>query len=153
MDARIMDMRTEATIAEGNGQKYEMFQEVGLPLLRWSLGIIYMWYGILKVIGRSPVADVVAKSLAPLPGRLTVPLMGILEIVIGSGFLTQKTGRLALPFMFLHIAGTFSFFLRRPEESFQGGNPLLLTLKGQFIIKNLLVAVVGFVISMERPKR
>lgn len=153
MDARIMDMRSEGSVVEGSERNYEMLQRVALPLLRWSLAIIYIWYGVLKVIGRSPMADVVAKALAPLPGRLTVPLMGSLEVAIGSGLMTQRTARLTLPLMLLHIAGTFSFFLRRPEESFQEENPLLLTLRGQFIIKNLLIAVVGLVIGLEKPKR
>ncbi len=34
-----------------------------IPMLRLSLAIIYLWFGFLKIIGKSSVADLVAKTV------------------------------------------------------------------------------------------
>ncbi len=32
------------------------------PLLRWALGITYLWFGALKIFGASPVSELVEKG-------------------------------------------------------------------------------------------
>src|SRR5262245_26301021 len=38
-------------------------QRVSLPLLRGAIGIVFIWFGALKVANATPVADFVAKTL------------------------------------------------------------------------------------------
>ena len=36
---------------------------IGVPLLRISLGVVFLWFGLLKVFDVSPVAGLVAKTI------------------------------------------------------------------------------------------
>jgi uncharacterized membrane protein YkgB len=127
---------------------------VSTTLLRLSLAVTYIWFGALKLIGRSPVADIVAQTTPILPKNQIVPLVGGMEVAIGIGLL----GRVALPFtLFLmlgHIATTFLVFVRLPYRTFQENNPLLLTKEGEFVLKNLVIASAALVIaSTIKPRR
>lgn len=119
----------------------------GITLLRWALGIVYIWFGGLKLVGKSPVADLVAETTPLLPSNVSVPLIGALEVGIGAGLLA----RLALPFTLLlffgQLLGTFLVLLRFPQRSFQNGNPLLLTKNGEFVVKNLVLLAAGLVVA------
>ena len=45
------------------------------------------------------------------------------------------------------MAGTFLVLVVKPEIAFQGGNPLLLTTEGEFVIKNLVLIAAGLVVG------
>jgi putative oxidoreductase len=45
------------------------------------------------------------------------------------------------------MIGTFLVFLIVPEVAFRDGNPLLLTVEGEFVIKNLVLLAAGMVIG------
>jgi uncharacterized membrane protein YkgB len=48
---------------------------------------------------------------------------------------------------FLQMAGTFLVFVMRPDVAFQDGNPLLLTVEGEFVVKNLILMAAGLVVG------
>lgn len=133
--------------AQHNNGPPKLLNTIAIPLLRWSLGIIYVWFGALKIIGVSPVADLVAKALEPIPPRAAVALVGALELVIGVGLLSRKALRAILVLFFLQIGGTFTLLFRRPREAFRKGNPLLLTQEGEFTLKNLILLSAGLVVA------
>ena len=120
---------------------------IAIPLLRWSLGIVYVWFGLLKVFGVSPVSDLVAKALDPVPTRVSVPFVGALEVVIGIGLMTRTALKAILALFFLQLGGTFTLLFRRPREVFKKGNPLLLTQEGEFMLKNLVLLAGGLVVA------
>ena len=60
---------------------------------------------------------------------------GLLEVAIGGAALALST-RLILLAYFAQLGGTFLTFVVRPDETFQNGNPLLLSERGEFIVKN-----------------
>jgi uncharacterized membrane protein YkgB len=113
------------------------------PALRYSLAIIFIWFGILKPLGMSPAADVVKSTVAWLPflspdGWLAV--IGWWEVAIGLTFLCKYTVRLAIALMALQMIGTFMPLVMLPEVTFQPGRiPYAPTIEGQYIIKNLLI--------------
>jgi hypothetical protein len=39
----------------------------------------------------------------------------------------------------LHLSGTFLVLLLRPDVAFVDGNPLLLTVEGEYVVKNLVL--------------
>jgi len=119
----------------------------GLLLLRVSLGIVFFWFGLLKVIGVSPVANLVAVAIYWAPPGVTVPLLGIFEVALGIGLLTGVAMRLTLGLFWLHLAGTFLVLVFRPDIAFQQGNPLLLTVEGEFVVKNLVLIAGGIAVG------
>ncbi len=125
----------------------------GITALRLTLALVFIWFGALKVIGASPVADLVSSTLPFLPAHVSVPLLGAVEVLIGLGLATRLALRLVLLFFALQMAGTFLVFVLLPAQSFQAGNPLLLTTTGEFVLKNLILLTAGLVVgsTVRRP--
>ena len=119
----------------------------GVRLLRWALAVVFIWFGALKVVGRSPVADLVAQTVYWFPPEFFVPFLGVWEVLVGLGLLWAVALRLTLLLLWLQMAGTFLVLVLRPEVSFQDGNLLLLTTEGEFVVKNLVLITAGIVIG------
>jgi putative oxidoreductase len=125
----------------------EFMSSYAILIIRVSLGIVFVWFGLLKVMGVSPVSDLASQVVYWLPSELFVSLLGIWEMAIGICLLLGKALRVILSLMFLQLAGTFLVLIMRPEAAFQGGNPLLLTTEGEFVIKNLVLIAAGLAVG------
>ncbi len=125
----------------------EVMTAHGLEVLRISLGVVFIWFGLLKVFGVTPVADLVVAVISWAPATLSVPLVGIFEVVLGFGLVVGCGLRLTLLLLWLHLAGTFLLLLIRPDLAFQNGNPLFLTADGEFVIKNLVLISGGIAVG------
>lgn len=110
----------------------------GHLLLRISLGIIFIWFGLLKVFGQSPANDLVARTVYWFDPDIFIPILGWWEALIGVFFLFHRTIRAAIFLLFLQIGGTFLPLVILPDVCFQG-NFFALTMEGQYIVKNLLI--------------
>lgn len=64
-----------------------LLERAALPLLRISLAAVFIWFGALKIVGETPVADLVAATVYWLDPGWVVPLLGILEVLVGLGLL------------------------------------------------------------------
>lgn len=119
----------------------------GLTLLRIALGLVFIWFGLLKVIGRSPVEALVADTMPWLAPALLVPGLGVIEVAVGIGLLALIAVRLTFMLFFLQMVGTFSVLILHPSASFQNGNPLMLSTLGEFVIKNLVLIAAGIALA------
>ncbi len=118
-----------------------------VPLLRISLGIVFLWFGGLKVFDVTPVSELVARTVYWVDPGWFVPLLGWGEIVIGLGLVLGRGLRLVLPLFVAQMAGTFLVLVVQPEVAFRDGNPLLLTVEGEFVVKNLVLLTAGLVVG------
>ncbi|MGH8959423.1 MAG: DoxX family membrane protein [Acidimicrobiia bacterium] len=117
-------------------------------ILRWALAIVFLWFGLLKVTGDSPVVDLVAAAVGDwFDPSWFVPVLGAFEILVGLGLAIGKGIRATLLLFALQMAGTFLLLVLRPDIVFQNGNPLLLTTEGEFVIKNLVLLAAGMVVG------
>ncbi len=123
------------------------------PILRISLAIVFVWFGALKVFGVTPVADLVADTVYWFDPDWVVPALGVFEIAVGLGLAFKLVPRLVLALFALQMLGTFLVFVLQPGVAFQDGNPLLLTVEGEFVIKNLVLLAAGLVIGASVPRR
>ena len=119
----------------------------GIRILRICLGIVFFWFGLLKVMGRSPVAQLVAQTVYWVPPKFFVPFLGAWEMAVGVGLLFAVALRLTLFLFWLQMAGTFLVLVLRPDIAFQGGNPFLLTTEGEFVVKNLVLIAAGLAVG------
>lgn len=115
----------------------------GVRLLRWSLAVVFVWFGVLKPLGLSPAEPVVLKTVAWMPVLTAdqwLSVIGWWEVAIGITFLFRRTLRLAIALLLVQMIGTFLPLAILPEITFQPGRfPYAPTLEGQYIIKNLLI--------------
>ena len=130
-----------------DGRVSAFFRRWGVPALRVSLAVVFIWFGALKVFGVTPVTELVANTVYWFDPDWVVPALGVVEIVVGLGLLFQVAMRAVLGLFFLQMIGTFLVFVLQPEVAFQDGNPLLLTVEGEFVLKNLVLIAAGMVIA------
>jgi putative oxidoreductase len=117
--------------------------------LRVMIGVVFVWFGVLKVMGHSPAAALVTQTVRVLPvGHApVVAMLGMIEIAIGLGLLFGIALRMTLFLFVAQQAGTFLVLIVCPELAFQHHNPLLLTMTGEFVVKNLVFMAGGLVVA------
>ena len=128
-------------------------ERYGVTALRVAVAIVFIWFGALKVIDRSPVEGLVKDTIFFLPEDTFFVVIGVWEIIIGVGLLVPVLLRLTLALFWLQMAGTFLSLIVLPDRAFQDGNPLLLDVTGEFIVKNLVLIAAGLVIGSTVRRR
>jgi uncharacterized membrane protein YkgB len=124
-----------------------------ITVLRISVGVVFVWFGALKVFNVTPVADLVADTVYWADPDWVVPLLGVFEIVVGVSLLARRALRVTLGLFALQMMGTFLVLVVQPDVAFQDGNPLLLTVEGEFVIKNLVLLSAGMVVGATVRRR
>ncbi|TVQ64768.1 MAG: hypothetical protein EA379_00810 [Phycisphaerales bacterium] len=123
----------------------------GVPALRWSMAVIFIWFGALKPLGLSPAAPLVLDTVSWMPllsPEKWLHVIGWWEVAIGVTFLFRPTLRVAIALLALQMGGTFLPLVMLPEVTFQEGRwPFVPTIEGQYIIKNLLIISAALVIG------
>ena len=124
----------------------------GVTLTRLALGIVFLWFGVIKLVPEwSPAADLAIRTIDRLtlglvPPGLGLVLLAVWESVIGLGLLSGKFLRLTLLLLFLQMPGTMLPMIFFPSETFVHF-PYSPTLEGQYIIKNLVLVSAAIVIG------
>lgn len=119
----------------------------GLTMMRVALGIIFFWFGVLKLVpGMSPAEDLVRNSVFFIDPNLFQPVLAVWEMAIGLGLITGWFMRLTLLLLFLQMPGTALPLVITPEACFTSF-PFGLTLEGQYIVKNLVLITAGIVLG------
>ena len=119
----------------------------GITFLRYSLGLIYIWFGILKPFGLSPAQELVENTVYWFDNPKTfVPILGWWEVVIGLTMCIKPLIRVSIFLLFIQMPGTFLPLILLPEVCFNNF-PFGLTLEGQYIIKNLIIISAGLVVG------
>lgn len=125
---------------------FQAMERHGTFLLRAAIGIVFIWFGGLKVLGLSPALDLVLKTTfwIPLPDFPT--LLGFWEVLIGMCFLWRPALRWALIMLTFHMPGTMLPLVMLPAECYLAF-PYALTMEGQYIIKNVVLISAALVIG------
>ena len=144
-DANIQGMRS--LIQRFDEIVIPFLQRWGVPALRVSLAIVFIWFGALKILGVSPVVDLDASTVYWVDPDWFMPALGVVEVLVGLGLLLNRWIRAVLLVLALQMAGTFLVFFLLPEIAYQDGNPLKLTVEGEFILKNLVLLAAAMVVG------
>ena len=118
-----------------------------VPLLRVSLGIVFLWFGALKVLDVTPDTDLVAETVYWVDPDWFVPLLGWVEVAVGAALIIRRGLRLVLPVFLAQLVGTFLVLVVQPDVAFQEGNLFKLTVEGEFVVKNLVLLSAGLVVG------
>ena len=131
----------------------------GVRLLRYAIGVVFIWFGALKLVpGLSPAEDLV-RATVPFGADWFVPVLAVWEVLIGVLLLVRPAVRGALFLLALQMPGTFLPFVVLPAVCFSVwplASPLdvfALTLEGQYIVKNVVLVAAGLVVggTVRRP--
>lgn len=118
----------------------------GIRLLRWSVGVVFVWFGALKLFGVSPDQDLAARIVYWFPREVFVPVLGGCEILIGIGLLIRPLARVAIALLLIQMPGTFLALILLPDVCFNS-IPFGLTMEGQYIVKNLVLISAAIVVG------
>ena len=124
----------------------------GLTLLRVSLGIVFLWFGVLKFFpGLSPAQGLATRtigvlSFGTLSAEASISILAVWETLIGLGLILGVFLRATLLLLFVQMLGTITPLFLFPAQAFSHF-PYAPTLEGQYIIKNLVLLSAGIVIG------
>ncbi|QIN83957.1 DoxX family membrane protein [Rubrobacter tropicus] len=124
----------------------------GVVILRVALGVVFLWFGLLKFFpGLSPaqtlaVDTIDVLTLGLLPGSVSLVLLATLECAIGLGLISGRLMRLTLLLLAFQMVGAASPLFLFPGEVFTAF-PYAPTLEGQYIIKNIVLVSAGLIIG------
>jgi putative oxidoreductase len=122
-----------------------------IPALRIALGLVFLWFGALKVFGVSPITPMLRETYTFLTLPAFIVLLGVWETLIGIGLVFKLALRCTLCLMCVHLAGTFLALWLAPSHFFLHGNPLVLTVNGEFVVKNFVLLAAGLVVGSYEP--
>ena len=124
----------------------------GLLLLRIALGIVFLWFGALKLVpGLSPAETLAGRTIETLtqglvPTSVAVPMLALWEVAIGVGLLVGRWMRVTLALLFVQMLGTITPLVLFPAETFTRF-PWAPTLEGQYIVKNIVLVTAAIVLG------
>jgi uncharacterized membrane protein YkgB len=126
--------------------------EHGVLLLRIALGIVFFWFGALKLIpDASPAEALAGQTIERLtfrivPAATALPILAVWEVAIGVGLFIGRWMRITLLLLFVQMLGTITPLFLFPSETFSQF-PWAPTLEGQYIIKNVVIVAAAIVLG------
>jgi uncharacterized membrane protein YphA (DoxX/SURF4 family) len=117
------------------------FQKHWIATARFAIAVVFIWFGMLKVLGLSPAGALVhglfESSINFISFTSFYTFFAWFEVVIGVLFLIPRMTRVVMPLLLIHMITTFGPLVLLPAESWSAF--MVPTLVGQYIIKNLVV--------------
>jgi uncharacterized membrane protein YkgB len=145
-------MRTPRWFERLDRRITEWMADHGVTFLRFALGIVFFWFGILKLFpGASPAEDLAARTIEALTlgvvqPQVALPVLAVWEMAIGIGLFINRWMRVTLLLLFVQMLGTITPLVLFPAETFTVF-PLAPTLEGQYIIKNVVLVAAAIVLG------
>ena len=124
----------------------------GVDLLRIALGLIFIWFGVLKFCpGLCDVEVLAAKTMQLLtfgfiPAKVCLTLLAVGECALGLALLTNRYKRATTLALLLHLTGTFLPMVLFPADTWKHF-PYAPTLAGQYILKNIVLISATIVVG------
>jgi uncharacterized membrane protein YkgB len=118
----------------------------GPELARLSLGVVFAWFGALKVLNIGPAKELVTRTVYWVDPGWFYPFLGLWEVAIGVGLMVRPLNRAAILLLLLQMPGTFLPLVLLPHTCFERV-PWVPTLEGQYIIKNLVLISAALVVG------
>jgi uncharacterized membrane protein YphA (DoxX/SURF4 family) len=124
----------------------------GILFLRISVGIVFLWFGVLKFFpGLSPAQEIATVTIERLTfgfiqANVALIILAIWETLIGIGLISGIFLRVTLFLLFAQMLGTMTPLFLFPAETFTRF-PYAPTFEGQYIIKNLVLISAGLVMG------
>ncbi|MEV7780320.1 DoxX family membrane protein [Kitasatospora sp. NPDC088351] len=135
------------------------YRRVAPGVLRVSVGVVYLWFGVLKFVpGASPAEDLATRCMSLMtfdlvPPGVSRPLLALMEVIIGAGLVTGLLLRVVLAVFFAHMTGVFATLVLLPNDVWVHGIPPVPTLEGQYILKNIVLIAACLTVAGRREER
>lgn len=125
---------------------FEAFYKHGHSVHRVSLGLIFIWFGLLKPFGAKTTTSLLAHTIYFFSPEYMLPLLGWWEVAIGLTLLFPKLVKYSIILQFIRIPGTILAFIIHPEICFVDF-PYVPSPEGQYLIKDIIILFAGIAIA------
>jgi len=121
---------------------YRNIRNIDIMLV--SIGVVYLWFGILKFFPSMSPAEELAKNTINkltfelIPSQISFYTLAIWETSVGIMLILGIFKRYALFLALVHMFFTFTPLILFPEISFKY-LPFSFTIIGQYILKNIII--------------
>jgi uncharacterized membrane protein YkgB len=121
---------------------FSLVERIAAPFLRISLGVVLFWIGALKFPHPAPIVALLQASFVWhfLAVNGFVYVLGGLEILAAILLVANVGVRYVGLLALLLFAGTLSIFLTAPQVTYGTAGFPNLSLAGQFLLKDLVLA-------------
>lgn len=125
---------------------FSAFHRHGHKIHRISLGLLFVWFGLLKPFGEKTTTSLLAHTIYFFPPEKVLPLLGWWEVAIGLCLMVKPLVRISLFLQFVRIPGTILAFFMHPEVCFVR-MPFIPSPEGQYLIKDIVILFAGIAIA------
>lgn len=125
---------------------FETFYRHGHNVHRLSLGLIFIWFGLLKPFGAKTTTSLLAHTIYFFPPEYLLPLLGWWEVAIGLTMLFPTLVKYSILLQVVRIPGTILAFFIHPEICFVH-IPYVPSPEGQYLIKDIIILFAGIAIA------
>jgi len=119
---------------------FRIAQRIAEPLLRFTLGLVLIWIAALKFYDPAPVRGLLAASLPLFAHNGFVYTLGGLEILAALALFAGIWVRYVGLAVLILFGGTLTIFLAAPALTYGPHGFPVLTLLGQFLLKDTVLA-------------
>lgn len=110
-------------------------EDHSLTMLRYSMVVVYVWFGLLTMTGMSETAGLVSAVFPFVPTDVFLVVLGSWEVAVGLALLSRRTLRLAVVLLAAHAAVVMLPLVLFPNETFSYF-PYGPSFEGVYIIKD-----------------
>lgn len=123
---------------------------------RLALGLLFVWFGLLKPLGHETATSLLAHTVYWGSPEVIVPILGWWEVAIGVCLLFRPLIRLGLLMLTIRLPATLLAFILLPGVCFDG-SLLVPTPEGQYLVKDVVLftaaMIIGGTVRRERASR
>jgi len=124
-----------------------VMERSGHRVERVMLGVLFVWFGLLKVAGEESATSIIAKTVYLGSPEVMVPVLGAWEAAIGVCLWFRRSLRVAIGLLVVRIFGTAAALVLAPREVIFNHVPLAPTIQGQYLVKDLCLLGAALVIG------
>jgi len=122
------------------------FRRYGHRIHRVSLGLLFIWFGLLKPLGHKTTTSLLAHTIYWGNPEIMVLVLGWWEVTIGVCLMFRPLVRVAVILLVIRLPGIVLAFLLKPDVCFYSF-PFAPTPEGQYLIKDLVVFLATLAIA------
>ncbi|MFT5830390.1 MAG: putative membrane protein YkgB [Bacteroidia bacterium] len=123
---------------------------------RLALGLLFVWFGLLKPLGHETATSLLAHTVYWGSPEVIVPILGWWEVAIGVCLLFRPLIRLGLLMLTIRLPATLLAFILLPGVCFDD-SLFVPTPEGQYLVKDVVLftaaMIIGGTVRRERASR
>lgn len=119
---------------------------VGHRVDRLAIGLVFVWFGLLKVLDFTSATSIIAKTVYLGSPEVTTRLLGLWEVAIGVCLIGPGLARVAVALLAIRLPGTLLALLLRADVCWTDSF-LVPTIQGQYLIKDAILFAAAMIIG------